>query len=195
MQNKKSVSSFRKTSESILGAGKEQLPFGTIIKSPLASTSSTISEDIKARIFDLKGNMDKSLTKDSKPIKLLLDFESEEVNQNVTMFLSANYQREIYHVDLSKIISKYIGETEKNLERLFSMAEEKNWILFFDEADALFGKRTEIKDAHDKYANQEVSYLLQRIEEFKGIVILKCKTPNCLDLKRSGHFKSLNDPQ
>ena len=69
-------------------------------------------------------------------------------------------------------MSKYIGETEKNLSRLFDKAENKNWILFFDEADALFGKRTDIRDAHDKYANQEVAYLLQRIEGYNGLVIL-----------------------
>ncbi|MHC1775859.1 MAG: ATP-binding protein [Lentimicrobium sp.] len=78
----------------------------------------------------------------------------------------------VFRIDLSRVISKYIGETEKNLSGLFDRAEDKNWILFFDEADALFGKRTDIRDAHDKYANQEVAYLLQRIEAFNGVVIL-----------------------
>jgi AAA+ superfamily predicted ATPase len=78
----------------------------------------------------------------------------------------------VFHIDLSRIISKYIGETEKNLSSLFDKAENKNWILFFDEADALFGKRTDIRDAHDKYANQEVAYLLQRMENYNGLVIL-----------------------
>jgi SpoVK/Ycf46/Vps4 family AAA+-type ATPase len=80
--------------------------------------------------------------------------------------------RPVFRIDLSRVVSKYIGETEKNLSRLFDKAENKNWILFFDEADALFGKRTEIRDAHDKYANQEVAYLLQRIESYAGLVIL-----------------------
>src|SRR5690606_8317954 len=79
--------------------------------------------------------------------------------------------RDVYRSDLSMVVSKYIGETEKNLENLFAKAETKNWILFFDEADALFGKRTSVRDAHDKYANQEVSYLLQRVEDFDGLVI------------------------
>lgn len=79
---------------------------------------------------------------------------------------------ELYKVDLSSMVSKYIGETEKNLERLFSEAEHSSAILFFDEADAIFGKRSEVKDAHDRYANIEVGYLLQRIEEFEGVVIL-----------------------
>jgi SpoVK/Ycf46/Vps4 family AAA+-type ATPase len=80
--------------------------------------------------------------------------------------------RPVFRVDLSRVVSKYIGETEKNLSRLFDKAEHKDWILFFDEADALFGKRTEVRDAHDKYANQEVAYLLQRIESYAGLVIL-----------------------
>jgi SpoVK/Ycf46/Vps4 family AAA+-type ATPase len=79
---------------------------------------------------------------------------------------------DVYRIDLSMVVSKYIGETEKNLEKVFEKAEHKNWILFFDEADALFGKRTGISDAHDKYANQEVSYLLQRLEDYNGLVIL-----------------------
>jgi AAA+ superfamily predicted ATPase len=80
--------------------------------------------------------------------------------------------KDVFRIDLSRVVSKYIGETEKNLSRLFDKAENKNWILFFDEADALFGKRTDIRDAHDKYANQEVAYLLQRIEGCNGLVIL-----------------------
>jgi AAA+ superfamily predicted ATPase len=80
--------------------------------------------------------------------------------------------REVYRIDLSSVVSKYIGETEKNLAALFDRAERRDWVLFFDEADALFGKRTQVKDAHDRYANQEVSYLLQRVEDFDGLVIL-----------------------
>ena len=81
-------------------------------------------------------------------------------------------QRPVFRVDTSTVVSKYIGETEKNLAALFAKAENKNWILFFDECDAIFGKRTGVRDAHDKYANQEVSYLLQRVESFSGLVIL-----------------------
>jgi len=79
------------------------------------------------------------------------------------------------------VVSKYIGETEKNLEKVFSRAEHKNWILFFDEADALFGKRTNISDAHDKYANQEIAYLLQRLEDYNGLVILSSNMRNNVD--------------
>jgi hypothetical protein len=81
-------------------------------------------------------------------------------------------KRDVYRVDLSTVVSKYIGETEKNLANLFDQARNRDWILFFDEADALFGKRTNVKDAHDRYANQEISYLLQRVEDFDGLVIL-----------------------
>lgn len=79
---------------------------------------------------------------------------------------------DLYKIDLSTVISKYIGETEKNLERIFDEAQSSNAILFFDEADALFGKRSEVKDAHDRYANIEISYLLQRMEAYDGVTIL-----------------------
>jgi AAA+ superfamily predicted ATPase len=86
-----------------------------------------------------------------------------------------------YRIDLSRIISKYIGETEKNLEKIFERLSDKNCILFFDEADALFGKRTEVGDAKDRYANQEVAYLLQRVENFPGLVILASNFKQNLD--------------
>ena len=79
---------------------------------------------------------------------------------------------DLYKIDLSTVVSKYIGETEKNLSRIFIEAETSNAILFFDEADALFGKRSEVKDSHDRYANIENGYLLQRMEEYEGVVIL-----------------------
>ena len=79
---------------------------------------------------------------------------------------------DLYKIDLSSVVSKYIGETEKQLSQIFHEAGSSNAILFFDEADALFGKRSEVKDAHDRYANVEVAYLLQKMEEYEGIVIL-----------------------
>lgn len=87
----------------------------------------------------------------------------------------------LYRIDLSAVVSKYIGETEKNLRRLFDAAEEGGAILFFDEADALFGKRSEVKDAHDRYANIEINYLLQRIEAFSGLAILATNRKSALD--------------
>lgn len=95
--------------------------------------------------------------------------------------LGKEFQRPVYRIDLSQIVSKYIGETEKNLEKVFVRAENKNWILFFDEADALFGKRSSTRNAQDRYANQSVSYLLQRIEYFNGIVILASNYKNNID--------------
>jgi len=86
--------------------------------------------------------------------------------------LGKNFDMDVYKIDLSMVVSKYIGETEKNLARVFDKAESKDWILFFDEADALFGKRSNTSDSHDRYANQEVSYLLQRMEDYDGLVIL-----------------------
>jgi len=88
---------------------------------------------------------------------------------------------DVYKLDLSMIVSKYIGETEKNLARVFDLAEHKGWILFFDEADALFGSRTRIADSHDRFANQEVSFLLQRVEDFSGVVILASNLKSNID--------------
>lgn len=102
--------------------------------------------------------------------------------KTLTAGLLANeMNKDIYKIDLSMVVSKYIGETEKNLELLFARAEDKGWILFFDEADALFGKRTNVRDAHDKYANQEVSYLLQRIEDYDGLIILATNMKSNID--------------
>lgn len=98
---------------------------------------------------------------------------------------------EVYRVDLSTVVSKFIGETEKNLATLFDKAENKNWILFFDEADALFGKRTGVRDAHDRFANQEVSYLLQRVEEFPGLCILASNFKSNLDDAFTRRFQTV----
>lgn len=87
----------------------------------------------------------------------------------------------LYRIDLSAVVSKYIGETEKNLRRLFDAAEDGGAILFFDEADALFGKRSEVKDSHDRYANIEINYLLQRMEAFRGLAILATNMRSALD--------------
>ena len=82
---------------------------------------------------------------------------------------------DVYRINLSGLVSNYTNETEKNIEKLFEVAEEKNWILFFDEADALFGKRTSVKDAHDRYANQNMSHLIQQINKYPGLIIFSTK--------------------
>ncbi|HZD96364.1 MAG TPA: ATP-binding protein [Candidatus Sulfotelmatobacter sp.] len=96
---------------------------------------------------------------------------------------------EIYKIDLSTVVSKYIGETEKNLSKIFREAEDSNAVLFFDEADALFGKRSEVKDAHDRYANIEINYLLQRMEEFDGLVVLATNLRRNID---EGFFRRMH---
>lgn len=105
--------------------------------------------------------------------------------------LGKKNKMDVYRVDLSMIVSKYIGETEKNLARVFDMAENRNWILFFDEADALFGKRTSTNTSNDRHANQEVAYLLQRIEDFPGTVILATNLRSNIDEAFSRRFQSV----
>jgi hypothetical protein len=97
---------------------------------------------------------------------------------------------DVYRVDLSMVVSKYIGETEKNLANVFDQAQDKRWILFFDEADALFGKRTQGSGANDRHANQEISYLLQRIEDFPGMVILASNLRGNIDEAFARRFQS-----
>lgn len=99
--------------------------------------------------------------------------------------------RDVYRIDLSMVVSKYIGETEKNLEKVFRQAEHKDWILFFDEADALFSKRTSVNTAHDRFANQEISYLLQRVEDYPGVVILASNLKQNLDEAFTRRFQSI----
>ncbi|WP_075341266.1 ATP-binding protein [Tenacibaculum agarivorans] len=99
--------------------------------------------------------------------------------------------RDVYRVDLSMIVSKYIGETEKNLSKIFDIAQYKDWILFFDEADALFGKRTEANSSNDRHANQQTSYLLQRIEDFPGVVILASNLKGNMDAAFTRRFQAM----
>jgi hypothetical protein len=95
--------------------------------------------------------------------------------------LANELRLDLYRIDLSSVVSKYIGETEKNLRRVFDAAEDGGAILFFDEADALFGKRSEIKDSHDRYANIEINYLLQRMESYRGLAVLATNMKSALD--------------
>jgi SpoVK/Ycf46/Vps4 family AAA+-type ATPase len=105
-------------------------------------------------------------------LKVLFAGESGTGKTMAAQVLGAELGLEMFRVDLAGTVSKYIGETEKNLERIFTAADGSNAILFFDEADALFGKRSEVSDSHDRYANLEVAYLLQRMEAYPGAVIL-----------------------
>lgn len=125
---------------------------------------------------------DEALHRKIKPGYRVLFYGPSGTGKTLTAtLLGKQFEKEVYRIDLSQIVSKYIGETEKNLEIVFKKAASKNWILFFDEADALFGKRTAVQSSHDKYANQEVSYLLQRVEDYDGLIILASNFKNNLD--------------
>jgi AAA+ superfamily predicted ATPase len=140
-----------------------------------------LNEDVLAQIEDIKGWIqynaillnDLGMAKKIRPGYRALFHGSPGTGKTLTATLLGKYtDRQVFRIDLSTVVSKFIGETEKNLASLFDRAKNREWILFFDEADALFGKRTSVKDSHDRYANQEVSYLLQRVEEFDGLIIL-----------------------
>lgn len=135
---------------------------------------------------------DDNLRRKIKPGYRVLFYGPSGTGKTLTAaLLGKQYGKDVYRIDLSQIVSKYIGETEKNLEGVFKRAESKNWILFFDEADALFGKRTNVQSSHDKYANQEVSYLLQRVEDYPGLLILASNFRNNLDEAFIRRFHSL----
>jgi len=126
-----------------------------------------------------------------KPGYRILFYGPPGTGKTMTACLLGKYtHRDVFRVDLSMVVSKYIGETEKNLSKLFDKAANKDWILFFDEADSIFGKRTNVRDAHDKYANQEVSYLLQRIEAHEGLVILASNMKANIDSSFTRRFNS-----
>lgn len=134
--------------------------------------------------WDMKSNI--------KPGYRVMFYGAPGTGKTLTASLLGKYtKRDVYRIDLSMVISKYIGETEKNLSSLFDKATDKDWILFFDEADAVFGKRTNVRDAHDKYANQEVSYLLQRIENHPGLVILASNFKTNIDTAFTRRFQSI----
>lgn len=137
-------------------------------------------------LLSLPGTVKKQLSSiQAKPAHLVFTGGEGKLTETGSRWLAAKQGLQIYRVNLSAVVSKYIGETEKNLEKLFDEASKDNTLLLFDEADALFGKRTGVKDAHDKYSNAEVSYLLQRIEAFKGTVIINCNTDDCIKQSES----------
>ena len=161
-----------------------------LIETALEWEDLVLNEDTLEQIQDLEiwlnhGNelLDQwEMRRKLKPGYRVLFHGPPGTGKTLTASLLGKYtHRDVYKVDLSMVVSKFIGETEKNLANLFAKAENKDWILFFDEADALFGKRTNVRDAHDKYANQEVSYLLQRVEAYNGLVILASNFKNNID--------------
>lgn len=135
---------------------------------------------------------DENLSRKIKPGYRALFYGPPGTGKTLTVsLLGKEFNKEVYRVDLSQVVSKYIGETEKNLEKVFSKAENKDWILFFDEADALFGKRTNVSNSHDRFANQEVSYLLQRVEDFPGLLILASNFKSNLDKAFTRRFHAM----
>lgn len=147
----------------------------------------------RAKVLDTWGVGDKLAS--SRGVTVLFAGEPGTGKTMAAEIIAAELGLDLYKIDLSTVVSKYIGETEKNIERIFSEAEQSNAILFFDEADALFGKRSEVRDAHDRYANIEISYLLQRMEAYDGVTILATNLRGNLDeaFTRRLHF-AINFP-
>lgn len=161
-----------------------------LISTPLDWSNLVLQPKTKNNIEEIKSWLryeqllmdDWGLKDKVKPGLRVLFYGSPGTGKTLTSTLLGKHtSRSVYRIDLSLVVSKYIGETEKNLAKLFDKAANKNWILFFDEADSIFGKRTNVQNAHDKYANQEVSYLLQRIEMHPGIVILATNQKGNID--------------
>lgn len=159
-----------------------------------------LNEETNAQIQELRTWIDHGDTlmydwgmhKKLKPGYRVLFHGPPGTGKTLTATLLGKYtDKDVYKIDLSMVVSKFIGETEKNLANLLARAEKMENILFFDEADALFGKRTGVRDAHDKYANQEVSYLLQRIESYKGLVILASNMKSNIDEAFVRRFQSI----
>ena len=113
--------------------------------------------------------------------RTLLSSSNVKTTTRLAQALASEFKAPLYKIDLNQLAAKYIGETEKNLSVLFSDAEKQGAILFFDEADALFGKRSEVKDAHDRFANMEVSHLLQQIESYSGLTIIASNNKKTID--------------
>lgn len=116
---------------------------------------------------------------------VLLTGGNSAARLGASAIIAAGLGLELFRVDLSAVVSKYIGETERNLKQLFDEAERSGGVLLFDEADALFGKRSEVKDAHDRHANVEVDYLRRMIENYDGVVILATGSQHCLPKLRA----------
>lgn len=145
------------------------------IKIAAADSLVTVAPTVKKQLYPFMG-----VQKTTGAAHFLLVGGDKKIADNASRWMAARMQKNIYRVNLSLLESKYIGETEKNLDAVFSKAAEMNAVLLFDEADALFGKRSGVNDAHDRYSNQEVAYLLQRIQTHGGAVIINCISDDCI---------------
>jgi ATPase family associated with various cellular activities (AAA) len=170
-----------------------KLRFARVIKIAPADSLVSIQPGVKNQLNQLLNSRKEQNGGNIGSFHFISTSADKKTAENTSRWLAAKLRRDVYRVDLSIVVSKYIGETEKNLEMVFTSAENKNWILFFDEADSLFGKRTNVKDAHDRYANQEVSYLLQRIEEYNGIVIMASNSRDAIETFRRKNYIKIAD--
>ncbi|WP_039918533.1 ATP-binding protein [Cellvibrio mixtus] len=171
-----------------------------LITSPLNWSDLVLSQDVMEEIDHLNTWLKQgkdlvnrwALERAIKPGYRSLFFGPPGTGKTLTAtLLGASAGVDVYRIDLSMVVSKYIGETEKNLAGVFDQAQNKNWILFFDEADSLFGKRTQTSNSNDRHANQEISYLLQRIEDFPGVVILASNIKANIDEAFARRFQSI----
>lgn len=172
-----------------------------LVSTPLAWKNLVLDFQVREEVEELRTWLqhqdqllaDKHLRRHLKPGYRALFYGPPGTGKTLTACLLGQATgRPVYRIDLSMVVSKYIGETEKNLGRVFDMAEHRHWILFFDEADALFGKRsTAASSSNDRHANQETAYLLQRIEDFPGVVILASNLKGNLDEAFSRRFQAM----
>ena len=151
-------------------------------RSPAAPQENPLSQAQRSTLQEIsRADRERRRSKRSAGISVLFAGAEPREETVAAQVLAKELGRDVYRVDLSKIVSKYIGETEKNLRLVFATAAAHHAILFFDEADALFGKRTEIKDSHDRYASEEINYLLQQIETYDGLTIIAAKRKENID--------------
>jgi len=129
----------------------------------------------KKKIIQLKAWLNEDFKTHKSAFICLIYGAGKKNHYQLAEDLGKQSNKRVYKINLSEIVSTYIGETEKNLGILLKKIENRDWILFFDEADALFGKRTEVSESHDKYANQEVSYFLEKLCKYKGLILLSSR--------------------
>jgi AAA+ superfamily predicted ATPase len=140
---------------------------------PDLSLSPEQKDALRAIVLDVRAQPDTAISGTrGAGVTALFVVPDSATAMKATAVLANEIGRDVYRVDLGQVVSRYVGETEKNLTRVFDEAQRAGAVLFFDEADALFGKRTDVKDAHDRYANLDISYLLERLEEYEGLMIL-----------------------
>ena len=168
--------------------------FITEIETALKWDDLVVSKSTQNKIKEIEEwlKQEKNIEGNSKSEHLALFQGTSGTGKTLTATLLGKYTHyPVFRVNLSKILSNYIGETEKNLSKVFELASQNNGILFFDEADALFGKRTEIKNSHDRFANQEVSYILENLREHKGLVIISSNLRKDIDPQLKKYFKTI----